>query len=312
MNNAGEIKAMQYSIKILSLSEYPELKIDEAKFIELKEAKECLSELLAFEEKYELLLSNYLELEKECLAITAENMIYNNARYSNFFEIKLLFNLRIVNLLTTTRLYLDQLQQHTNACNGDIDVKTFFSFEYDNNFEYRFMEALRNYVQHRGLAVHLTSMDSNWTSMDDDGEMQFRTRIFTKKDEVEKDKAFKKSVADEMPNKVDIIYAARSYVESISKVHCRIREILSEAANKSRQIIEETILEYEKINNGKSIGLSVILSTYNGKFDEILDKFYITLEWDNIRLELEKKNQSLVNLKKRFVSSSVYDKKARS
>lgn len=311
MNDAEEVKAMKYSIKILSLNDHPELKINEVKFNELKEAKKCLSELLAFEEKYELLLSNYLELEKECLAITAENMIYNNARYSNFFEIRLLFNLRIVNLLTTTRLYLDHLQQHIRACNLDVDVKSLFSFEYDNNFEYRFMEALRNYVQHRGLAVHLTSIDSDWTSLDDDGEMRFRTKIFTKKDEVEKDKAFKKRVANEMPDKVDIIYAARSYVESISKVHCHIREMLSEVTYKSRQVIEEAILEYEKINNGKSIGLSVVSSTNNGIIDEIIEQFHITLEWDNIRIELANKNLSLVNLKKRFVSSSVYENKGK-
>lgn len=295
---------MKYLLKILTLGDNPELIIDEAKFIKLKKAKECLNEILAFEEKYELLLSNYIELEKECLLISTENMINQEIGYKNFFDIKLLLNQRVVNLLTTARLYIDQLSQHIKACNLDIDIKSFFSHEYDNNFEYRFMEALRNYVQHRGLAIHLTSIDSNWTSLGDDGEMQFKTRVFTKKDEVEKDSAFKKSVAKEMPDKVDIIYASRSYIESISKVHCEIRKILSGVAINSRQIIEEIIHEYEKINNGKSIGLSVIHSENNGKYDEILDKFYITLEWESIRIELEKKNQSLVNLRKRFVSSS--------
>lgn len=296
---------MKYLVTILTTGNNSELVIDKSKFEELKQAKEYLSEILSFEEKYELLLSNYIELEKECLLISAQNMVYEDNEYMNFFDIKLLFNQRIVNLLTTSRLYIDQLSQHIKACNLNIDIKSFFSYEYDNNFEYRFMEALRNYVQHRGLAVHFTSIGSNWTSLDDDGEMQFKTRVYTKKDEVEKDSAFKKNVAKEMPDKVDIIYASRSYIESISKIHCNIRKILSDVAICSRQIIEEITHKYEKINNGKSNGLSVIYSVNNGQYDEILDKFHLTLEWDNIRIKLEKKNQSLVNLKKRFVSSSI-------
>lgn len=296
---------MKYLVTILTTGNNPELVINESKFEQLKQAKECLSEILSFEEKYELLLSNYMELEKECLLISAQNMVYEDNEYMNFFDIKLLFNQRIVNLLTTSRLYIDQLSQHIKACNLNIDIKSFFSYEYDNNFEYRFMEALRNYVQHRGLAVHFTSIGSNWTSLDDDGEMQFKTRVYTKKDEVEKDSAFKKSVAKEMPDKVDIIYASRSYIESISKVHCNIRKILSDVAISSRQIVEEIIHEYEKTSNGKSIGLGIVCLENNGKYDEILDKFYITLEWDNIRIKLERKNQSLVNLRKRFVSSSI-------
>lgn len=296
---------MKYLVTILTTGNNPELVINESKFEQLKKAKECLSEILSFEEKYELLLSNYMELEKECLLISAQNMVYEDNEYMNFFDIKLLFNQRIVNLLTTSRLYIDQLSQHIKACNLNIDIKSFFSYEYDNNFEYRFMEALRNYVQHRGLAVHFTSIGSNWTSLDDDGEIQFKTRVYTKKDEVEKDSAFKKSVAKEMPDKVDIIYASRSYIESISKVHCNIRKILSDVAISSRQIVEEIIHEYEKTSNGKSIGLGIVCLENNGKYDEILDKFYITLEWDNIRIKLERKNQSLVNLRKRFVSSSI-------
>lgn len=296
---------MKYLVTILTTGNNPELVINESKFEQLKKAKECLSEILSFEEKYELLLSNYMELEKECLLISAQNMVYEDNEYMNFFDIKLLFNQRIVNLLTTSRLYIDQLSQHIKACNLNIDIKSFFSYEYDNNFEYRFMEALRNYVQHRGLAVHFTSIGSNWTSLDDDGEMQFKTRVYTKKDEVEKDSAFKKSVAKEMPDKVDIIYASRSYIESISKVHCNIRKILSDVAISSRQFVEEIIHEYEKTSNGKSIGLGIVCLENNGKYDEILDKFYITLEWDNIRIKLERKNQSLVNLRKRFVSSSI-------
>ena len=295
----------KYSVKILSLNKQPELIITETKFQELKEAKECLSNIFSFEEKYELLLANYMELEKECLNIAVKYMIKNNFEYQDFFDIKLLLNQRIVNLLTAARLYLDQIQQHIRICNLNFDVKSLFSFEYDNNFEYRFMEALRNYVQHRGLAVHSTSIKSNWTSLKDDGELQFRILMFTNKDNIGKDRVFKKQVLEEMPEKVNLLYTSRVYIESISKVHCKIREKLNKNVTKSRQIIEEIISEYKKINNGKSNGLCAIYSINYDGHEEILDKFYLTLEWDNIRIKLAKKNRSLINLKKRYVSNSI-------
>ncbi len=289
----------------MTLSEHPEIVLSKESFEKIKHAKECLTELFSFEEKYELLLANYLELEKECLLISSENMINRNTTYKDFFEIRLLFNQRVVNLLTTAKLYLDQIEQHIKFCSKNTKIKPLLSAEYDNNFEYRFMEALRNYVQHRGLAVHATSLDRKWISSEDDAEMQISTKVFTLKVEVSKDRAFKKSVSEEMPEKVNLVFSARSYLESISKVHCEIREKLTDIADSARKSISSLINDYEKLNDGKSLGLCIIQM----ENDEIVEKIHITMEWENIRLELIKKNQFLVNLKKRFVSNSIQSKK---
>lgn len=299
---------MRYIAKVMTLDKNPEIELSKKEYEDIRLAKACLSELFSFEEKYELLLSNYLELEQECLLISSESMINRNYAYKDFFNIELLINKRVVNLLTTARLYLDQVQQHVKFCNKDIEVKALFSAEYDNNFEYRFMEALRNYVQHRGLAIHSSSLKSRWIGPENDKEMEFNTFVFTSKTEVSKDNAFKKSVAQEMPKKVNILNSARCYVESLSKVHCELREKLSDLANDNRKIITDLIDKYKSINDSKSLGLCIAQMKHNGKYEEIIEKIYITLEWENIRLELIKKNQSLINLKKRFVSNSMKNK----
>lgn len=112
---------------------------------------------MAIEENYELLLSNYLDLEKECLNVAVDYMVRTSTDYTDLFNIRLAFNRRIVNLLTSTRLYKDQIQKYIGACTPNDKnilkrVKKLFSDEEDC-FEYRFMEALRNHVQHSGLAV---------------------------------------------------------------------------------------------------------------------------------------------------------------
>ena len=302
---------MKYTIRVWAFGSYPEVKITQAEFDRIKHAKNCLSGALAIEEKYELLLSNYLDLEKECLSITSDYMVRNTKDYEDFFNIRLLFNRRIVNLLTSTKLYIDQIQQHVKVC-IPLDtkvgnrIKLLFSTEYDNYFEYRFMDALRNYVQHRGLAVHSTTFEGKNINYEEDWEQEYKTSIFTHKLEVESDKTFKKQVTNEMPDKVELIYASRVYIESISKIHCEIRDIIAKSVEKSRDVILQVITDYEEINEGKSIGLNVICSIPKEPIDEIIEKFPLVLDWDDIRLNLVKTNSRLINLRKRYVSSSAY------
>lgn len=305
---------MKYTIRAWALGSYPELVIDEEKFNSLKQAKHCLTAALAIEEKYELLLSNYLDLEKECLNITSDYMVRNSTDYSKFFDIRLTFNRRVVNLLTSTKLYIDQILQHVKSCipdNPDIagSVKALFSSEYDEFFEYRFMEALRNYVQHRGLAVHSTSLGGKWTSHEEYKGLEFKTRLFTHKAEVEDDRAFKKQVSKEMTDKVDLLYAIRVYVGSISKIHCNVRDLITPASEQARHQIQESINEYDAINKQKSVGLNAIRSIPKKRVDETIEKFPLLLEWDDIRLELIKNNNRLANLDKRYVSN-ITNKKA--
>lgn len=300
---------MNYAIQIWALGTYPQININKEEFDKLRQSRQCLSNALAIEEKYELLLSNYSDLEKECLNVTSDSMLRNDIGYANIFEIRLTFNRRIVNLLTSTKLYIDQIQQHVKACipeDADITekIKALFSNEYDAHFEYRFMEALRNYVQHRGLAVHSTMLGSRWTSHEDNGELEYTTRLFTHRSEVESDKAFKKSISNEMPEKVELIYACRIYIEAISKIHCYIRKLLVQVSESSRNLIAQNINEYEETYKKKPFGLSAVCFIPKQPVNEILEKFPLLLEWDNIRIDLIKKNGELKNLRKRFVSSS--------
>ncbi|EGQ8277118.1 hypothetical protein DC852_26620 [Vibrio parahaemolyticus] len=288
----------------MALGNHPEIEITREKYNDLSTAWEILKAALAIEEKYELVISNFLELEKDSLAISAEHMIRNNLDYSTFFDISSTFNRRIVNLMTATRLYIDQIQQHVKVCDPELVeiVKGSFSLEYDALFEYRFMEALRNYVQHRGLAVHLTQMPSEWV---EDGEFRFleyKTKIYAQRANLEGDKAFKKAVFHEMPERVELLAASKVYMEAISKVHDFIRTSIKEVVDKSREQVKESIVQYASLNNGNAVGLYAISFEKGKSADKIHEKVLLQLSWDDVRLELVRKNGSLNNLSKWYVS----------
>jgi len=195
--------------------------------------------------------------------------------------------MRLVNLLTAARLYVDQLGHHATEILPEIstikdDVKRLFANEYDNNPEYRFMEALRNYVQHRGIPVHSTQYSASREGEGGEERLVFTTEVFSNKNDLKEDGLFKKAVLKEIPEKVDLKVATRAYVECLSKVHCSVRQMVDQKLKESRQIIDNLINTYKQSHSGELIGLHV--------------------EWDEIRLKLQKRNLGLVNLRKRHVT----------
>ncbi len=295
---------MQFKLTTWALGSFPEVEISKEQFQSLSQSAEILKAAMAIEEKYELVISNFLELEKDILAASSDYMVRGSYNYSDFFDIRSTFNRRIVNLLTSTKLYIDQIQQHVKICNHQLvdSVKDEFSKEYDASFEYRFMEALRNYVQHRGLAVHLTSHPAMWIENNDVSLLEFQTKIYSQKTNLQDDQAFKKSVALEMPDKVELILSSRKYISAISRVHLFIRNNIDSVVKSSRDLIDSTIGKYEDINDGESTGLCAVSFEPNGRLDNVIERILLHLSWDDVRIALTNKNPCISNVEKRYVS----------
>lgn len=294
---------MKYLLKIHALGSYPEIEIDKSRYDSICSAKVVLLNGLEMEQKYEILLSNYLEFEKQILVNAAQSMTRQLYDYEDFFEVRMDFNVRMVNLLTSARLYKDQLHRHVKAITPEVSnikqkINDLFTKEFEQNQEYRFMEELRNHVQHKGIPIHWTQHNAY---SDDSGKDRFRVysmELASLKEYLKEDKTFKKKVLEELPEKIDLKIATRVYVECMSRVHCASRKLVEETVNKSRSIIECARDEYKKIYPKKFVGLSALCFDDN----KIIDSKSILLDWDDIRLKLTRRNTELKNLRNRYVS----------
>jgi hypothetical protein len=295
---------MRYLLRKIVISPVPEVEISAEEFLGLKAARRVLSNAFAIEEKYEIVISNFLDLEKQLLDIAATNSLRETNTYAEFFETRSLFNVRLVNLLTSTRLYLDQLPQHIADCvpsdSGAVSlVKTKCSEEYDKHFEFRFMEALRNYVQHRGIPVHLVRHKSGWTSSDQDRLLEFSVYIAAQRDQLEEDEKFKKSVLQEITTDIDLMAASRKYLESISAINGFVRKLLSDQIKSARKVIEAAHLRYSEVCSETLTGLSAL----EMEDSRVISSVPLLLEWDDVRIQLQQRNKQLINLSKRYVTS---------
>ena len=129
---------MKYLLSKAVLDKVPEIEITVEEYNEFQKARNILSNALAIEEKYEIVIANYLSFEKQILDTTADYMLREHLDYSGFFEIRLGLNICLVNLLTAAKLYVDQLNQNVRECIPNVAdaeeiVKDFFSKEYDEN-----------------------------------------------------------------------------------------------------------------------------------------------------------------------------------
>jgi hypothetical protein len=296
----------EYNLRTNVLGNVPEISIDEKSYQALRHARNVLINGFAIEEKYEILISNYLEFEKRILSATAECMVRAPVEYSDFFEVRLDLNIRLVNLLTSARLYVDRLGRDVRGClpeRGDIEttVKSLLSAECDAHLEYRFMEALRNHVQHYGLPIHWASSGARWTSLEPDGLMEYSINIAAERKRLTEDGKFKRKILEELPDRNDLKAALRRYMECLGNIHAGVRKLIGQSLEQARKTIEEAHLQYSRLYSGSLVGLSAFM------WDAVkcLETVPLLLEWDDIRIRLKKRNGSLVNLRKRYVTGRV-------
>jgi hypothetical protein len=305
------VTRVKYVLKKAVLGTVPEVTIDEAEYRAYQNARNSLINAFEIEEKYEILIANYFDFEKQIVDGAATSMVRNQTDYSDFFGIRLALNIRLVNLLTATRLYIDQVKQDVPEClhqkTALADVKKLLASEYDGHAEFRFMEALRNYVQHRGLPVHLVSLPVGWTELPPDSPdamMEFSLEVHANRATLIQDVKFPPKVSKEIPERVDLKAAARRYVECLSRVHASLRNLISKSVDQSRELLEAAHQRYAEVYKESLVGLSAVRCDGETWTEEVP----LLLDWDDVRKKLVKRNGQLVNLSKRFISSKI-DKK---
>jgi hypothetical protein len=293
---------MDFYLQPALLAPPPPMEITEDNYFALKWARSVLNAAFSFEENYDLLVGNYLELESSALALSAATMARQSHEYHDMFDITAEMNRRAVNFLSSARLFVDQLRQRVGACGGDkAEVKSHLSAAYDGAFEYRFMEALRNHVQHSGSAVHALSLGGEWSPPGERIKQVFALGVFTKKRFLALDPSFKKPVIMECPEQVDFLGAARCYLGALSNVHDFSRTSIDKPTTDARNLFASAIERYKDFSDGSALGLTAFSSTAK----EELDGIAIFLDWDDVRLKLAKRNKNLKNLSTSVIASTI-------
>ena len=276
--------------------------ITKREYIALKKARDILSAGLDIEQQYEVLVSNYEDFEKEILGLATEFMLYIPNEFRQYHA---RLNKRIINLLTTSLLYRDQVKQRVRdiVVNRSEEVgklEALFTEKHDKHLEYRFMEQLRNHVQHFGFPVYQVRL-SGWVENMHQVNMEFPSTIEfgAEKKRLQENPKFKKSVIEELDDTVDLKQMSRKYVECLSEIQASIRTMILGELNEARRSIEECINRYRDEVDEQTNNLIITVFEEGG---EDKDQVKLLLNWDDLRLELTNKNRILTNLSAQYVT----------
>jgi hypothetical protein len=305
---------MPYGLARTVLNSTGFLEIDKETYESLLVQSDILADALAIEQKLDLLLENFVELESEMINFSIRGMVFHD----DIIVRTTTLNRRVVNLLTACRLYTDHLQHHIHGIFGEgspeaEEVIRWKSVEFDTHFAYRFFEALRNHVQHRGFPVSGMTQHSKWVGKKPDHHKhQFRFTFGIDLDSLEEDSKFKKSTLSEAKANatvyqerkiIELKPLIRRYVESFCAIHQKTRELLkSRLELAERQIIAaKDAFQLANPQEDSVIGLSIGVFADNGVLAG--EHRHLPIRLGLFRREYEAKNYNHTNMSLRYVSS---------
>lgn len=267
---------------------------------------------LSLEEKFDLLLENYAEMESTVLDIALRYSLYPLSAQTILEDGIHVTNRRVANLVTTARLYLDHVPHELSSTydDGDEKVEAFrkaTNREYDSVFGYRVMEALRNYVQHRSLPTHNFSLSSAMDHSTDPPMVRCQVMPSLNVLTLEGDPEFKKPVLAELKpladkkNLVSLLPLVRGYVQSLALVHQTVRTLIKPDLEAADALISGDV-SAARDRLGPD-GIQALVAAELGAQGEIVQHIYVQ-EWPIARREaLESKNSSLTSLASRYITS---------
>ena len=285
--------------------------ISEEEYQAISNAKKNLLDALYLEEKLDIVIENYLEFEMELLASSTRQMVNRGQNYFWFQEEINKLNRRVVNLLSAGRLYLDHSMHHLSNIYGDKSesietIKNYRSEEYDLKLGFRVMEAMRNYVQHRGFPIQRWSYNAKRIEKKDKFQLLFPTP-FIIVEELRGDKKFEKSIINELEEigkEIDIKPLVREYIAGIADIYEKVRLVMVKDVLSWEKMLFTCIEKFkDKISPEESvIGLSAVINGDRGTYRGVMPIFMDFIEH---RRELEKKNRTLSTLGIRYVISEI-------
>ena len=314
MRQAG--KSMEKFVLVLRFIGAPApLAIEPEEFDDCVRSLDGLGLALTIEEKFDVVLENYIELEKFLIEVCLDDMIRiswtnlsmrNDARGSNR---------QLINLMSTGRLYVDALQQdvasRANAGTRDLPTKVKRTIDEvgRSSFAYRAITAIRNHAQHRGLPLSESKPRGTWVPKYSHEELVFRVAPLLDLKAFQADNKFPEDIAKELSRRfgdeINCLALIRQYIQDLSEIQDKVRQLLAPLMSTWKSCLEGIRLKAREGFDADGPGLAVARTGPEGEMREVRHVSKALLE--QIDILMARNRVPIANLSKRYLCTSVSD-----
>jgi hypothetical protein len=295
----------KYIIEKAGLGKSPEIEINKEIYQDLQRAKEYLLSHFQFEEKFDIILENFKDFEHERYSSSIDDQLFSGQTTPIMFSRRRNLIRRLMNVLTSIKLYLDVILSLEKEKDHYDEIKNFISGQYDGNFNYRLMEALRNHIQHRGVPIS-ASQNSSVIRKSDKSFHRTNTGIYLEITDLISDPKLKASLRDELEaittDRIELNRSLSEYIGCISRIHNYWRSLNKQRLDNSIVLYLHYFDQYRNMTKDKMKNIYLSISIYE---EEIIPAEYFDIS-DTIIENIEylaHKNFNVDNLSTRFVSS---------
>jgi len=275
------------------------------------EAKQNAVRALSIEERFDILVANYAEYEEAVLQISLRRNLFMGLQDPDLHQDRRTFNRRIINLLSSCRTYLDQsgrdLSYMLNADSSGV-FSDLTGREYEEHLSYRLMEALRNYVQHKGFAANSCSVHFERVDVGTEGQVACSVTPQLVKQDLAGDTAINARIRQDLQglsDRIDLNPHIRKYVESLSSIHTQVRAIVEPHADNWEDTIREAVAVFKRAIGHTDQDAPIYVSIFESDPNDLqtlVNSHALPLGFLDYRRQLLQKNRVYDNLSQRFAT----------
>jgi len=282
---------MKYYFGALGLPISSQVEISTELYHSIITDTESLNTVGAIEERYDLIVSNYVEYEKAKLDIALDVFTYSDFRIIRYLEYRRALIRLLNNFLSSCRLYFDQNERDFVSKDVPIVVEISKIKEqiYNSCLSYRIAEYLRNSLQHRTMPIKI-ELNRSFENHFGNKKVEESVIVLLDKEEliIKDNKHIKKILSDLQSidkSDIDLRDHLSTYIEKISSIHQYIRDEYRDNYLSAKKNIEEALEKYSIIKIPIERQLQRILYIYSE--DEENERIHIETVSDSIIRNIE-------------------------
>jgi hypothetical protein len=283
------------------------IEIDQQEFEKSRAGRNDILTMLTAEEKYDLVIENYLEFERSLLESTIDYMVLGDHDEDWFNKQRNEFDRRVFNLLSSCRSYVEFAPQCANVIDNVGDkIKKRKNEIHASSFAYRLMDNLRNFVTYGGSPTHVLTFSQDTDSMTDDFILIVSTpEISVTTERLAKAKKTSAKVLAEIEERggnVSLCPLLREYMRHLSECHQFLRDLCRQKVETARNTAREICERYAIVQTDGPDFNGVLAIKYEG--NSAVEKFWIVRNPNRLDY-FERKNRALHNLERRVLTNKI-------